>query len=256
VTTGALVDPIERNHDVTEQYEQAYEPFEDRDFENALVFLPNPYGDWLNHPFQSLRNDPGFDGDAVYALADRQFDVTDAFPNRTYYRYVYRGEWVPYSRQSVTPRLQRVHEVAGPNVTTDLSLGVPPAAETIEVRGSFGPDGDSTAASMPQDGIDATITVADGEATVRSPQFVENLTVQRHGDQPFKRVTYVDYGALGGFEYVLTLPVDRIREGYRVLSPRLEVCRSPKRCDGEAAYIPGQHRTGIHMNASVSGGNS
>ena len=256
LTTGALVDPLKRNHDVTEQYEQAYEPFEDRDFENALVFLPDPYGDWLNHPFQPLRNDPGFDGEAVYSLADRQFEVVDAFPNRTYYRYVYRGEWVPYSHQSVTPRLQRVREVSGPNVTADLSLGVPSAAETIEVRGSFGPDGDSTVASMPRNGIDATITVADGQATVTSPQFVENLTVQRHSNQPFRLVTYVDYGALGGFEYVVTLPVDRVREGYRALTPRLEVCRSPKRCGGEAAYVPGTHREGVRMNATLSGGNT
>ena len=253
VTAGALAEPLSRNHAVTEQYEQAYEPFEDRSLDEAVVFLPDPYGEWLNHPFQPLRNDPGFDGDAVYALADRQFEVADAFPDRTYYRYVYRGEWIPYSRQAVTPRLQPVRLAEGASVTTALSLGVPPAAETVEVRGSFGQTGDSTAASLPRSGLDVTITVADGEATVRSPQFVRNLSVDRLTDQPFELVTYVDYGALGGFEYVVTLPVDRTRAGYRALTPSLDVCRSPKRCDGEAAYVPGQHRDGVWMNATITG---
>jgi hypothetical protein len=253
VTAGALGAPLIDNYEVTEQYETAYEPFEERDFERALVFLPDPYGEWLNHPFQPLRNDPGFDGEAVYALEDRPFDVVDAFPNRTYYRYVYRGEWIPYTRQSVTPRLQRVHAVEGPNVTANLSLGVPQLTEAIQVRGSFGENGQSTAASMPQSGLDITVTVADSRATVRSPQFARNLSVARLGDEPFELVGYIDYGGLGGFEYVVTIPVDRTREGYRALTPTLEVCRAPSRCDGEAAYIPGSHRDGVRMNATLNG---
>jgi hypothetical protein len=255
VTAGALGGPLIDNYEVTEQYEQAYEPFEERDLENALVFLPDPYGEWLNHPFQPLRNDPGFDGDTVYALHDRQFDVVDAFPNRTYYRYVYRGEWIPYTQQPVTPHLQPVRVAEGASVTANLSLGVPPAAETMEVRGSFGENGQSTAASMPESGLNVSVTVADGQATVRSPQFVRNLSVNRLSDQPFQLVTYVDYGALGGFEYVVTMPVDRTRAGYRAVTPTLEVCRSPKRCDGEAAYVPGQHRDGVRMNVTLSGAN-
>jgi hypothetical protein len=253
VTAGALGGPLTDNYEVTEQYEQAYEPFEERELENALVFLPTPYGDWLNHPFQPLRNDPGFDGDTVYALEKRQFQVVDAFPNRTAYRYTYRNQWVPYSRQAVRPRLQPVRVAEGTSVGANLSLGVPPAAEAIEVRGSFGESGDSTAASMPRSGLDITVTVVDGRATVTSPQFVENLTIERLSDDPLRLVTYVDYGSLGGFEYVVTLPVDRTRNGYRTLTPSLEVCRSPTSCDGEAAYIPGEHRDGVRMNVTVHG---
>jgi hypothetical protein len=51
----------------------------------------------------------------------------------------------------------------------------------------------------------------------------------------------------------VTLPVDRTRDGYRTLTPTLEVCRSPTSCDGEAAYIPGEHRDGIRMNATIHG---
>ncbi len=253
ITAGALGAPLTDNYEVTEQYEQAYEPFEERDLTNVLVFLPNPYGDWLNHPFQPLRNDPGFDGNTVYALQDRQFQVVDAFPNRTAYRYTYRNQWLPSSQQAVTPRLQRVHVAEGTAVTANLSLGVPPAAETVEVRGSFAESGDSTAASMPRGGLDITVTVEAGRVTVSSPQFVENMSIERLTDEPLRLVTYVDYGSLGGFEYVVTLPVDRTRDGYRVLTPSLEVCRSPTNCDGEAAYIPGEHRDGIRMKATVHG---
>ena len=255
ITVSAVAAPLSRNADVTEQYEQAYQPFEEQDLDNALVFLPDPYGEWLNHPFQPLRNDPGFDGDTVYALqeAGTEFAVVDAFPNRSYYRYGYRGEWIPYSFQPVTPRLQRVRVAQGTTVTANLSLGVPAAAELVEVRGSIGERGTSTAASMPREGLDVTITVADGSVTAASPGFVDNVSVQRLSDEPFRLVTYVDYGALGGFEYVVTLPIDRTRDGYRTLTPKLEVCRSPKRCDGEATYVPGSHREGVWMNVTVSG---
>ena len=36
VTAGAVSAPLSDNYDVTEQYEQAYEPFEDREFENEI----------------------------------------------------------------------------------------------------------------------------------------------------------------------------------------------------------------------------
>ena len=253
VTAGALGAPLTDNFRVTEQYETAYEPFEEQDFEEAVVFLPDPYGEWLNHPFQPLRNDPGFDGDAVYALEDRPFAVVDAFPNRTYYRYVYHGEWIPYTLQSVTPRLQQVRAVGGPSVTANLSLGVPRLTETIQVRGSFGENGQSTAANASAEELDITVTVADDRATVQSPQFTRNLSVTRLGDEPLKLVGFVDYGGLGGFEYVVTVPVDRTRGGYRALTPTLEVCRAPSRCDGEAAYVPGHHRDGVDMNVTLSG---
>ncbi|WP_302080792.1 ArnT family glycosyltransferase [Salinibaculum rarum] len=255
VTAGAVAGPLADNSEVTRQYEQAYEPFEEREFQNALVFLPSPYGDWLNHPFQPLRNGPGFDGDTVYALDDRQFDVVDAFPNRTVYRYTYRGDWTPHSRQAVAPRLQRVRVAEGSRVTANVSLGVPPAAETVLVRGSFAQNGQSSTATRPGPELDISITIENGRATVTSPQFAENFSVDRQSSVPFRLVAYVDSGTLGGFEYVVTVPVDRTRDGYRALTPSLEVCRGPTRCGGEAAYVPGEHREGVSMNATVHGAN-
>jgi hypothetical protein len=60
---------------------------------------------------------------------------------------------------------------------------------------------------------------------------------------------------LGGFEYVAELPLIRDDGEYRALSPYLEVCREPFRCGGEAAYIPGEHRDGVSMNATLAAEN-
>ena len=130
--------PVERNAAHTDSYEEAYQPFEDREFENAVVFLPTPYGDWLNHPFQALRNDPGFDGDAVYAMgpdpAD-EFAVVDAYPDRSYYRYTYRGEWAPDpDEREVEPLLAGQSLRSGPRLAGQTTVGVPDQVTHARVR--------------------------------------------------------------------------------------------------------------------------
>ncbi|MFC7133911.1 MULTISPECIES: glycosyltransferase family 39 protein [Salinibaculum] len=255
LAVGAVADPLADNREVTDQYEQAYQPFEDREFENALVLLPTPYGDWLNHPFQVLRNDPGYDGDAVYALQHRQFAVVDAFPDRTVYRYAYRGQWTPYSGQSVTPRLQRVQAVAGDSVTASLSVGLPQYTEAVEVRVSSGSAGSDILAGPSGDALALDATVADGTVTVSSSAFDGNVSTAVRDNQSVKLTVFVDYGTLGSFEYVARLPVERNSGGYRALTPRLEVCRSPRLCGGEAAYVPGTHREGIWMNTTLTAEN-
>ena len=251
LAAGAVGAPLSENYETTEQYERAYEPFEDQQFENGLVFLPTPYGDWLNHPFQQLRNDPDFDDRVVYAIQHREFAVVDAFPERQLYRYTFRGEWLPFEGRSVDPRLREIEHVSGEQVEMNLTLGIPEAVEIIEVRANVGEDGDRTAATLNSE-LEMTATVSDGTAAVRSPAFSENLTVAHEGDDELRIVVFVDYGALGGFEYVAELPVIEDDGEYRALSPYLEVCRGPARCGGEAAYVPGQHRTGVSMNATLA----
>ena len=253
VTVGAVGVPLSENYETTVQYEQAYEPFEDEEFENGLVFLPTPYGDWLNHPFQHLRNDPDYDDEVVYALQHREFEVVDAFPERQLYRYTFRGEWIPFEGRSVEPRLREIEHVRGEEIQFDLTLGIPDAVEIIDVRASVGDDGDRTAATL-NDELEIATTISDGTASVRSPSFSENLTVPHGGgDDELRIVVFVDYGSLGGFEYVTELPLIEESGEYRALSPYLEVCRGPARCGGEAAYVPGHHYTGVSMNATISG---
>lgn len=248
---SAVAAPLADNAEVTDQYEQAYKPF-DRSFEDAIVYLPTPYGQWLNHPLQALRNDPGFDGDVVYALQHRQFEVHDAFPDRAAYRYVYRGQWVPYDGQAITPRLQPVDVVQGRTVRLDTTFGLPRYTEAVEVRLSQDGRRVSTSASMPSDGLAIRTTLDNGTATATSPAFSGPVTIPFDGSSPVEIRVFVDYGSLGSFEYVADIPVDRQAETYRALTPRLEVCRSPQLCGGEAAYVPGTHRTGVWMNASLT----
>lgn len=248
---SAVADPLADNAAVTDQYERAYEPF-DRSFDDALVYLPTPYGQWLNHPFQALRNDPGFDGDTVYALQHRQFAVHDAFPNRTLYRYVYRGQWVPYSNQAVTPRLQHVDLVSGSTVTLDTSFGLPRYTEAVEVQLAADGSRAATSASLPPGGLDVQTSVTNATVTATSPAFEDSVSVPLQSNSTVSLRVFVDYTSLGSFEYVVRLPVDRQGETYRALTPRLEVCRSPRLCGGEAAYVPGTHRTDVWMNTTLS----
>jgi hypothetical protein len=128
--------PVERNAAYTEKYERAYAPVESAEFENALVFVPDPYGDWLNHPFQSLRNDPGFDGEAVYVLdrAAGDFAVVDAHPNRTLYRYAYQGEWTPDPTERVTPKLERLRVREASAFDAEMQVGVIRGVDSVTVR--------------------------------------------------------------------------------------------------------------------------
>ncbi|MDZ7701741.1 MAG: glycosyltransferase family 39 protein [Halobacteriales archaeon] len=122
----ALAEPLDRNRAQTERLTQAYAPFEETTLENALVFLPPTYGEWRNHPFQWLRNEPGFGGPAVYALERHptdDFAVIDAYPDRALYRYRYHGVWSPDER--VTPLLERVRLVEGEAVTARTTVAVP-----------------------------------------------------------------------------------------------------------------------------------
>jgi hypothetical protein len=255
----ALADPVERNAEVTETYRSAYAPVDGIE-DGSLVFLPTPYGDWMNHPFQALRNDPDFDGDVVYALRERQFDVVDAHPGRTLYRYTYRGTWAPTAGQTVRPRIQPVDHVAGERVVLDLRLGVPPGVERVSIRleseegqAYYVTNGTPTLATP-------SLVVGDGRARLRGVTAVDGNATVPVDDRDELRVTaFADYGAGNGFSYRLELPTATEGDRTRALTPYVEVCRRALRCGGEAAYVPETARDGVVVehdlratNATVS----
>ncbi|WP_435358210.1 ArnT family glycosyltransferase [Haloarchaeobius sp. DFWS5] len=134
---AALADPVGENADYTEKYGGAYEPLEQHDFDDALVFVPTAYGDWSNHPFQSLRNDPGFGGDVVFGQqqdASSDFELLDAYPNRTPYRFTYRGEWTPDPNDAVIPHVERLSLRDGERLSGTTRVGVPTGATSAYVR--------------------------------------------------------------------------------------------------------------------------
>ncbi|MBZ6494313.1 glycosyltransferase family 39 protein [Natrinema longum] len=129
--------PVERNAAHTERFESAYEPFEERDLENALVFLPTPYGQWQGHPFQALRNDGGLDGEVVYALEGppaRDFAVLDSYPDRNYYRYSYRGEWTATPDDEVVARLEELSVRSGERLDGETTVGIARRVDRAHVR--------------------------------------------------------------------------------------------------------------------------
>ncbi|MEZ3116505.1 ArnT family glycosyltransferase [Halobaculum sp. MBLA0147] len=159
----AAADPVARNANATETYRSAYEPFRPDGGErptaagpraggsapppfdrvgraglapprDAVVLLPTPFGDWLNHPYQPLRNDPDFDGPTVYALDERPFAVASAYPDRDLYRYVSRGPWSPQTGARVDADLVPVERHDGEAVRLRLTIGVPRDAATASLR--------------------------------------------------------------------------------------------------------------------------
>ena len=255
VAVAAVAAPVSENYEVTQQYEEAYEPFDGRDVADTVVFLPRTYGNWLNHPFQTLRNDPGFDGETVYAMQRQQFAVVDAYPDRSYYRYVYRGQWAPFLGQSVEPRLQRVRAARGETVTTDISATVPAAAESVTVQlhnGTTNTSANEYTTAADASRLSLRLHTDANRSRLSGATIEESIAVPTPDRGTVTVVAFVDYGADRAVKYRWTLPVHETESGVQALTPQTEVCWSERLCGGQAAYVPGTHRDGIELNATVT----
>jgi len=252
-TVGAASDPIERNGAITDYYAAAYEPFEPAPPANAVVLLADPYGPWLNHPFQAVRNDPGFDGRTVYALDDRPFAVASAYPDRRLYRYVYRGSWTPGVGDQISPRLQRVRHASGERVAVTAIVGVPDAAVLVSMRLQSGRDTARYTVTDPGETLSARVTVANGTATLTGPAVEEPVSVPVEDRDLLSWTLFVDYGTGAGFSYEVDTPVALTGGTVRALTPSLEYCVVAHRCNGQAAYLPGETPEDVFVNATLEG---
>ncbi len=260
-TAGVLAPTVADHAEITDSYERAYQPFEDRQLSDSVVFLPTPYGDWLNHPFQHLRNDPGFDGERVYALSDGpdDLDVVAAYPDRDYYRYVYRGEWTPFLGESVNPAIHRVRAVRGERVTLNATLAVPEYAESVSARVSTGDESGYYEVDGTPKNVSLGLRVADGTARLGGPGVSpvgENATVPVAREDELVVQVFVSR-ASGGFSYRLELPVRQADGEVAALTPYREVCFVPDNCNGAAAYVedavPNEVRMETTLRATRSG---
>ncbi|MFC7076529.1 ArnT family glycosyltransferase [Haloarcula halophila] len=252
ITAGNMEAPLSENLEVTRTYEDAYEPFEGGSLENAVVLLPDPYGDWLNHPFQHLRNDPGYDGDTVYAIDDEPFAVHDAFPDRQFYRYVYRGAWAPYAGSPSEAYLQGVRDVEGDRTRLGTIVGVPDGATGVTVR--LGVDGRSIYYVVPDPGEEVSLAVlVDDRAELQGDaRPLQNETLAVEGRETVRTTVFVDYGGGSGFAYRFDLPVDVADDRVRALTPRIERCRNARACGGAAAYVPGTGPEGTFVETNLT----
>ncbi|WP_152420192.1 DUF7846 domain-containing protein, partial [Halorubrum distributum] len=260
-SVDAAADPMERNAAVDEKHEMAYAPFDEATFEDGLVFLPTPYGEWQNHPFQYLRNGPGLDGEVVYAL-DRDpvenFAVLDAYPNRTLYRYGYQGVWTADPETRVTPKLEALDRRSGPRIDAETTVGVPDRVARAQVRvdprrgAPGGPDhasytvsdlGDSLAVdwAVTPEGVRLPGAAAAGDADAAEP-----VPFDPEGDVVAVTVTLVDpAGATFTYRQEVTVRVTEGGEagadGERVEAvwpPERSTCRLVTECGNEGTYLP------------------
>ena len=246
VTAQAAAEPLERNTAYTDKYETVYEPIESADFENALVFIPDPYGPWQNHPFQSLRNDPGFDGEVVYAR-DRDpagnFEVVEAYPNRSVYRFAYRGVWTPEPDQDVSPKLESLSTPTGESLTVGTRVGVADRVSraTVAIRA----DGETVTRGItsPGETITANWTLTNGTARLDSidgePVAAGNTSVPIDATEDVGlRITLVDSGG-NTYTYQQWTAVQSTPAGLQAFAPpERRVCRLTTDCDPEDAYLP------------------
>jgi 4-amino-4-deoxy-L-arabinose transferase-like glycosyltransferase len=244
--------PLDRNAAQTATYEDAYDPFENRSLENAVVFLPTPYGEWLNHPFQYLRNDPGFDGDVVYAM-DRgpsaDFAVLDRYPDRQQYRYDFRGEWTadPDDRR-VRPTLHPIAVRSSPQLAGRTRIGVPDRVSHATIRIETGAGHVTREVDETDDSLEfawrinpsgVALTSVDG-AAVESEAVAtlspEEVVIQVRLSQP----------AAGSLTYRQELTVrERGDEVDVVWPPERTVCPVVDDCGREGTYLPGDPRGGL-----------
>ncbi|GAA0518890.1 Dolichyl-phosphate-mannose-protein mannosyltransferase [Halorubrum aquaticum] len=259
---AVLATPLDRNAANAEKYEAAYEPVESTSLEDALVLVPTPYGEWQNHPFQTLRNDPGFDGEVVYAL-DRDpgedFAVLDAYPNRTAYRYAYRGEWTPNPDRHVAPKLEPIDVRRGATLSAETTVGTPERVERARVRLTV--DGEPTGRASyvvedPGDPIAVDWSIdADGARLAGDPGTAVPIEVEEGGnggtdgagdgngteveaDTVVLTVTLVDpAGSTFTYRQEATVRTDGDRVEV-VWPPERSVCPLVIECGNEGTYLP------------------
>ena len=252
-SAALLAGPVDDNTDRTEVYERAYEPFEGGPPEYSVVFLPGPYGEWLNHPFQPLRNDPGYDGETVYALDTRPFAVADAFPDRNLYRYAHRGFWAPTAGSPEEVRLTRVRDVRAGRVTLGGRFGVPDATEVLEVRIESGDDSATYVAENASADLNLSVRITpDVTRLSGGVRPIQNDTILPDEDGEVRLIVTVGGGMGNVFHYRLEVPVRTTDDRVRALSPRVERCFDPRTCGGAAAHVPETAPDGIFVRTNLS----
>ncbi|WP_410764422.1 ArnT family glycosyltransferase [Haloferax sp. DFSO60] len=272
VTVGAVAEPYSENHLRTENLAETYEPLIDAGFEdrpltpdivggdagrNALVFIPDPYGDWQAHPFQSLRNDPRFDGPVLYVLdesPESDFTVLDA-TNRTPYRFTYRGEWTGAVR-SVEPELTELTVFEGDGVAAESTFGAPAGSRTVSVRVETEsgyarydvPMNDSVTVEweLTPDGVQVTNhQFAAGSDPVPIPEGASEVALE---------VTFVGDGG-ETITYRQLVSVERSGDEVRVIwPPETRICEFSTECGTEGEWVgpDGDYLDGVSVETNAT----
>ncbi|MFP4627590.1 MAG: ArnT family glycosyltransferase [Halobacteriales archaeon] len=256
VTAVLLAGPLERHDGYTERYASVYEPVEAADLEGAVVELPTPYGPWLNHPFQSLRNQPGLDGPVVFAQAGgaaRTFELRSAYPDRDLHRLTYRGSWDAAAPEPVDARIERLRIGRGERLRGRAAVGIPDRVEHYTVRleasgeravvESVAPSGDEAV-------VEWTVTP---EAVALEDRPNRSLELADH-DRVDLFVRLVEPGG-ATLTYHQSVDVRSTGDTVEVVwPPERRVCRLVDRCGSEGTYLPDRpdvHIAGVSFEVSL-----
>jgi len=257
VAAEAFDEPVERNAEYRDDLETVYEPFERTDLGNALVLVPTPYGPWLNHPFQWLRNDPSFDGDVVYVMdrgADGDAATLAAFPDREPYRFRYRGSWPPTG--DLEPVLEPLAVERGERLRVDATVGVVTGAQAASVRVEA--DGESLHYGVERvDGETESVTWTLDEDGIG----IDSRGLQRYSDASSLpvdgpttvtlTVTFVQPGGSTITYLQETTVVDAEGDVGVLWPPEERVCRLTADCD--RTYVPGgNYAVGVSLSSNVT----
>jgi hypothetical protein len=274
----AVSGPYDENRLRTSNLANTYEPFESWSPDHAVVFVPDPYGDWLHHPFQYLRNDPGLDGDAVYVINDgdvERFEAIDATGDRRPYRFTYRGEWTG-AVTPTEPALVPLDVKRGDRVTATTTVGVPARATRARVRivteagsarhgvGRVGGAGQGSRASNWSTGdavtVDWRLDSTDGAAAVLAPNGTAAATAPLPPgvSEVTLLVTFVEPQGTT-VTYRQTASVERTVRGVRVIwPPETRVCSLTTDCGREGVYVgpDGDYVSGVSVETSARASNT
>ncbi|GAB6861706.1 ArnT family glycosyltransferase [Haloplanus litoreus] len=253
----AVGEPYGENRLRTENLAATYEPVTEQSLDHAVVFVPDPYGDWLHHPFQYLRNDPGFDGDVVYVLNEgdeERYRALDATGDRRAYRFTYRGEWAG-AEQPVTPTLTPLSVERGERVAATTTLGVP--ARATRAQASVVTEAET---------VRYDVGRVDGPVTVNWTVGADGVAVTNHDDGGSARlsagvsevtllVTFVDPQGTT-VTYRQTASVERTGGTVRVIwPPETRVCALTTDCGREGLYVgpDGDYISGVSVETAATG---
>lgn len=274
---------IEKHTSDTEQQQSVTAFFENRSFENALVFMANPYGPWLSHPFQSLRNGGSLEKGEVLYAQDRgpglNFLTLDAYSNRTPYRFTYRGQWpdvvTPYlhpltvnndSSHQLTTTVKPVGQASSVRITTgdkqvlrNLSPNQTDANESFDVTWSINETHISMDAingrtveerpadyeqDWPLNGAAPSSTSRGSASTTIDINETTRATVAITFDRPNGDI----------LTYWYEVDIEPNSDSVRILWPNAQkVCDDARQCGREGTYIPDEeHPGGATMNTTYT----
>ena len=256
----AVEEPYDENRLRTENLANTYEPFASWSPDRALVFVPDPYGDWLHHPFQYLRNDPGLDGDALYVINDgdvERFEAIDATDDRRPYRFTYRGEWTG-AVTPTEPTLTPLDVKRGDRVRATTTVGIPARATRARAR-IVTEDGSARyALGRVSDGpvtVDWGVDAVGGNASIVTPNGTAAATVPLPAgvSRVTLLVTFVEPQGTT-VTYRQTASVERTVRGVRVIwPPEIKVCSLTTDCGREGVYVgpDGDYVSGVSVETSA-----